>query len=135
MSRVGRPPKCGGCGECDRCKRAAYMRDWYARLTPDQRREKVAARDRAKTRANDARRYQRHRTKRDALSLAWAKRNPEKRHAHAVVKRALAAGTLTRQPCEVCGAEKAHAHHDDYSKPLIVRWLCPAHHAEVHAAT
>jgi hypothetical protein len=33
----------------------------------------------------------------------------------------------------VCGAHEAHAHHDDYTKPLKVRWLCPMHHAEVHA--
>lgn len=43
-----------------------------------------------------------------------------------------AARVLTRQPCEVCGSEKAQAHHDDYSKPLDVRWLCTTHHAEWH---
>jgi ribosomal protein S27AE len=41
-------------------------------------------------------------------------------------------GRLIRQPCEVCGEKKVEAHHDDYDKPLDVRWLCPAHHAETH---
>jgi ribosomal protein S27AE len=33
--------------------------------------------------------------------------------------------------CSKCGA-KAQAHHDDYKKPLDVRWLCPKHHGEHH---
>jgi RNA polymerase-binding transcription factor DksA len=48
------------------------------------------------------------------------------------VRNALRRGDLTRGPCEVCG-EKAEAHHDDYSQPLVVRWLCRQHHAEHHA--
>jgi hypothetical protein len=35
-------------------------------------------------------------------------------------------------PCEVCGGPGDHKHHDDYTKPLEVRWLCRKHHAEVH---
>lgn len=35
------------------------------------------------------------------------------------------------QPCEVCGTTPAQRHHDDYSKPLEIRWLCPVHHKEV----
>jgi hypothetical protein len=42
-------------------------------------------------------------------------------------------GRIKKQPCEVCGEPKADAHHDDYSKPLDVRWLCRKHHAEWHA--
>jgi hypothetical protein len=41
-------------------------------------------------------------------------------------------GRLIRQPCEVCGEKKVEAHHDDYDKPLDVRWLCKAHHTDVH---
>lgn len=38
-------------------------------------------------------------------------------------------GKMKPQPCEVCG-KKAMAHHDYYSKPLEVRWLCSTHHQE-----
>lgn len=50
-----------------------------------------------------------------------------------LVRRALQSGRLTRQPCEACGSPKVHGHHDDYAQPLVVRWLCPTHHAELHA--
>ena len=39
---------------------------------------------------------------------------------------------MKRLPCEVCGERKTHAHHDDYSKPLEVKWLCKKHHDEHH---
>jgi hypothetical protein len=42
-------------------------------------------------------------------------------------------GHLIRLPCEVCCTDvDVHAHHDDYSKPLNVRWLCRKHHQEYH---
>lgn len=42
-------------------------------------------------------------------------------------------GDLTPQPCQRCGdAVGVHAHHDDYSQPLAVMWLCPKHHRERH---
>lgn len=42
-------------------------------------------------------------------------------------------GKMARQPCEECGKQNTHAHHDDYAKPLDVRWLCPRHHGALHA--
>jgi len=42
-------------------------------------------------------------------------------------------GRVKRLPCEFCGDEKVHAHHDDYSKPLDVIWLCPKCHRRLHA--
>lgn len=56
----------------------------------------------------------------------------DKKRAHNAVQRAIKAGNLNREPCEKCGAKKAHAHHDDYSKPLQVRWLCAKDHAREH---
>ena len=37
--------------------------------------------------------------------------------------------------CSACDAEvKVAAHHDDYAKPLVVRWLCYPCHAGWHTA-
>lgn len=57
----------------------------------------------------------------------------EHRKARRAVRTAIASGRLTRQPCEVCGELRVHGHHDDYSQPLVVRWLCQKHHSEHHA--
>lgn len=62
--------------------------------------------------------------------------DPNLRHKHEArwrVRRAIAAGKLVRQSCEVCGADRVDAHHDDYTQPLSVRWLCPPHHRAHHA--
>ena len=66
-------------------------------------------------------------------SVRWKRLNPVKRAAHVAVYDAVRFGKLKRQACEVCGATKSVcAHHDDYSKPLDVRWLCRQCHADWH---
>ena len=58
---------------------------------------------------------------------------PNKYRAHTAVNNAIQRGMLFKMPCEICGStESIHGHHDDYLKPLNVRWLCPAHHKEWH---
>ena len=57
---------------------------------------------------------------------------PNKYKAHNMIHNAIRSGNLFREPCEVCKNENVHAHHDDYLKPLNVRWLCPAHHKQWH---
>lgn len=55
--------------------------------------------------------------------------------AHNALNYQIQRGRIVRQPCEVCGDPKSQAHHDDYSKPFDVRWLCQKHHVEHHKAT
>lgn len=43
-------------------------------------------------------------------------------------------GKIVPQPCEDCGSMPTEAHHDDYSKPLQVRWKCRQCHRAHHKA-
>lgn len=58
--------------------------------------------------------------------------DPHKRAARTAVAWEIRSGRMERRPCEKCGSGRAQAHHDDYSRPLDVRWLCSKHHAERH---
>ena len=67
----------------------------------------------------------------------WSDRSNEgkteiERAAHDAVRYALKKGTLKKERCQVCGDPKAEAHHDDYTKPLQVRWLCKRDHKLWH---
>ena len=63
----------------------------------------------------------------------YYRKYPNKIKARRMVSYAREVKKLFSEPCEVCGADKVHAHHDDYLKPLNIRWLCPAHHHQWHA--
>jgi len=72
------------------------------------------------------------REKANATKSSYHTKHPKKRRAHNLVYNAIRRGELHRGPCEVCGAEKVVGHHDDYDRPLEVRWLCERHHKEWH---
>lgn len=55
----------------------------------------------------------------------------EKHRSRSTARNYLIAGKLTKQPCEICGEPKVEMHHEDHSKPLMVRWLCRPHHVSV----
>jgi hypothetical protein len=55
-----------------------------------------------------------------------------RRSARSKVRYQIKVGKMVRGACEVCGSPNADAHHDDYDKPLAVRWLCQTHHSREH---
>lgn len=67
-------------------------------------------------------------------SKPWRQKNMEKYKAHLAVNSAIKGGTLIRpNSCEKCGGTyMLNAHHDDYSKPLDVMWLCKWCHGARH---
>ncbi|WDA36430.1 hypothetical protein [Sphingobium sp. YC-XJ3] len=92
-----------------------------------------AKRNREKKRASNNSYHARNSSRRADRTRAYRERNPAKRIAHQAVQTAVRNGTLIRQLCSECGADNAHAHHDDYSRPLDVIWLCHEHHMQRHA--
>jgi hypothetical protein len=60
------------------------------------------------------------------------KKYPEKVKARKRLVEAIKNGKLKRENCSICNSPNSHAHHDDYTKPLEVKWFCPLHHSEYH---
>lgn len=102
-------------------QRKKYLREWRAK-----NRERVNQQSRAYA--------ARHPQRRSESSIAHDRRFPEKKAARKEVHKAILRGALKKQPCVDCGISKAQAHHEDYSKPLDVTWLCAVCHGKRHYA-
>lgn len=123
----------GRLNKCKECARKDVRANYEANV--DYYREYERSRSMLPNRVQARKRYQSTPPGKAAVRRAHDKfvaNNPEKRAAHVAVGNAVRDGRLRKQPCEVCGEKKAQAHHDDYSKPLAVRWLCVPHHNEQH---
>lgn len=59
-------------------------------------------------------------------------KNIDKIQAKRLARTAMEKGIITKKPCEKCGSHETLKHHDDYSKPIQVRWLCALCHARWH---
>lgn len=131
---------------CSRCKLPKSLNEFYvSSQSPDgamgkcKECKKVEARAYYREKHEERREYDRKRTRtatRRAAKLEYQRRRRKNKSSHyranMAVNNAIRDGRLKRGPCEKCGAIKAEAHHDDYSKPLEVRWLCLKHHREHH---
>jgi hypothetical protein len=53
-------------------------------------------------------------------------------NARSYAKVYLKRGRLVKLTCEKCGSGDSQMHHEDYSKPLEVTWLCRPCHLELH---
>jgi hypothetical protein len=69
-----------------------------------------------------------HRPKHSELKPEQRRKANSRTMANVYQKR----GKIVPRPCEACSSNDAQKHHDDYSKPLIVRWLCRSCHLKLH---
>lgn len=63
-----------------------------------------------------------------ASLLEGKKKAGARKKLHMAVK----SGRIKKLPCSECGDPKSQGHHDDYDKPLEVKWYCRKHHEEAH---
>ena len=118
---------------CKECTKAATRKNRLERI--DYYREYDKARASMPHRVSARAEYQQTRAFAQSHSAAarrWTAKHPERRAANYLLGNAVRDGRVEKLPCFVCGAD-AEAHHPDYSQPLAVVWLCPAHHKQAHA--
>jgi hypothetical protein len=120
----------GSAGKCKECVKASVHANRHARL------EYYREYDRQRGALEHRKQANRIRAAATPPRPAkqWREAHPEKYRAHVIVGNALRDGKLGRGvACEACGcAPPLEAHHDDYDKPLHVRWLCRDCHAAHH---
>lgn len=139
--RIGRPPGMGADStetekKCRVCCVVLPVSEFYFESRPPLRywttckhctvaRVKKWTDNKFKTDAN----FSARRTK---TVYAYRKKNKQKAKAHIEMTIAIRNGILCPRPCAQCGNTKTEGHHEDYSKPLDVVWLCRKHHAARH---
>ena len=129
--------KDGRLGRCIECHKSGVQRvrkerhDYYVaydrmRYERDYEKRKLAVE-----------RYRKTEAAKEALKKARASsavRYPERNTARYALGNAVRDGRVIKpDACEMCGVSgKLHGQHDDYTKPLDVRWLCVPCHTLVH---
>jgi len=66
------------------------------------------------------------------VTKEWMARHPDRRSATSAANKAVRVGKLVApRCCEGCGLDglKLSKHHHDYTRPLVVMWLCKPCHA------
>jgi hypothetical protein len=71
----------------------------------------------------------------EAFRARYEAKHPEKLAAKIILNHAIETGKLKKEVCAVCGANRVEAHHEDYTKPLDVEWLCNMHHRQKHGTS
>ncbi len=58
--------------------------------------------------------------------------NMARKSVHDMLNSYVRMGIVKKEPCSVCGNTNSQGHHNDYTKPLEVTWLCSKHHMKLH---
>ena len=108
----------GRLGKCKQCTKEDTKQNYI------KNRDKIRAYNKARNQMPTRKAYKQKNDKRLRAE------QPEKTKSRRIYQRALKSGKLIRESCFYCGASKVEGHHDDYEKPLEVRWVCFKCHRE-----
>lgn len=140
MNKTKRCPKChrwhsGTHGYCHSCE-IAYQRNY--KITHAAELKKYRLNHQGQHNAYYRKWYKDHGRKRRAdyqeVIQEWERSTPGAQKARNAIQTAIHNGTIIRpKTCSKCVKTcTPHAHHEDYRKPLDVRWLCASCHKQYH---
>lgn len=108
--------------ECKRRYHEAHKEEDNAKMREYRKKNKDKVREAIrKWRKNNPEKLKYHH---DKSQRKYIENNRDIANAHSLVYKAIKSGKIVKSHCEVCGEHNTEAHHDDYNKPLDVRWLC-----------
>ena len=131
--------------ECFKCNKVKPLSDFYrhpqmkdGRVNKCKECNKLDVRENRNKKLDYYRAYDRKRGNRQTPEYRkrYDEENPIKYGARTMVGNYVRDGKLKKaESCEECGKVQKglHGHHDDYAKPLSVRWLCCPCHFTWHA--
>ena len=92
--------------------------------------------NRTKVNSQSLKSYYKRRSEIEAQGIKWKYTPNDKKKQHSRIKffRAVKSGKIIKPSnCEECGGtDNIEGHHEDYSKPLEVMWLCRKCHRAKH---
>lgn len=110
-----------------RQKRLEYQRNWNRTIRVEKMKN-----DEYRTKLNEShtryRKSEKGKVVQREKAIRMYLKYPEKFKARSKLNYAIRKGRVEKLPCIVCGNEKSQAHHEDYTKPFDVIWLCDIHH-------
>lgn len=143
-AKDGKESSCKECQQVQQAQRRRGQREVLAARAREYRRrqrERIAAGEIPEPERKSKPLTPAQRKRRAERVARYQAAHPEKREAHIAVMHEIRMGRLQRaDACDGCGqsvaelraGDRLEAHHDDYNKPLEVRWLCRRCHAAVH---
>ena len=128
--------KCGETKQLDEFYRHPQMKDGHLNKCKECNKVDSSMRDPEKVKAYDLARAKTPARKAQSLIAQRRRRSehPEKHSAHDKLHAAVKSGKIIKAKfCQVCHSEsKLEGHHEDYSKPLDVIWMCDQCHKRRH---
>lgn len=130
---------------CNKCKIEKYASEFYHRksakdglftickaCTDDYNNQESVKRKRLIADKKYRQRADVKRARRKRVAL-YRDANIDKFRARELFQKRVQRGAITRLPCQFCCAPSTAGHHHDYSKPLVIVWVCDSCHNRIHA--
>ena len=114
------------------CNKHYARKHYYDNIETEREKARFYAKKFSKTRKTTKKWHEKNKDKVRKYYNKRREEHPEIFKCYTAVRTKLRNGTLKKGKCVICDSTKTEAHHEDYSKPFDIVWLCKKHHGLIH---